>query len=291
MKEITILSGKGGTGKTTFTAALGSIVPEAVFCDSDVDASNLHIIFNPEFAETHIYEGAWKAEINTEKCLKCQRCINFCRFNAIEIIESGEIQINPFRCEGCRLCERVCPASAILSERSANSKWFVSKTRFGIMVHAIMGAGEENSGKLVTVIRNKAKNIADSMQARYIINDGPPGIGCPVISSLTGTNAAIVVLEPTQSSLHDAKRIFSLIRDFKISAFAIINKTDISDVIARDIKSYLETQNIPLLGNISYHPEVVKAQMDGKNIVEFDENSQVSLQIQKIWDKFLQITS
>ena len=205
MQEITILSGKGGTGKTSITAGLASIANNAVFCDNDVDAADLHLILEPDIIEKHQFESGKVAHIDKEICINCGICEQECRFDAIKSENGEKPEVNPFSCEGCRLCERLCPVDAITTTTNNNNWWFVSDTRFGQMVHAKMGAGEENSGKLVTTIRNHAKKIAKSTSAEFVINDGPPGIGCPVISSVTGTNKVLLVIEPSISGFHDAR--------------------------------------------------------------------------------------
>ena len=284
MKEITVLSGKGGTGKTTITAALAAIAKGAVYCDSDVDAADLHLLFHPEIEKEYIYQGAWIMNLNEQKCSQCGICSNNCRFDAIHQNENGSFYINPFQCEGCRLCERVCPEKAISSSRSSNNKWFVSKTRFGTLVHEKMGAGEENSGKLVTIVRNKTKEIAVEQNLNYIINDGPPGIGCATIASLTGTSVVLIIIEPTKSGLHDAKRLIGLIRNFDLPSFAIINKSDIHEDMTNQIEAYLNKEKIPVLGKIPFDKAFVEAMIQGKTIVEYDSDSSLSQQLTKFWE-------
>lgn len=284
MKEITILSGKGGTGKTTIAAALAAVAANAVFCDNDVDAADLHLLLNPEIIESHTFDGAWVATINQSRCIHCSICKEYCRFEAIHYKEGGRMKINPFQCEGCRLCERVCPAGAITSQRSTNNHWFVSETRFGTLVHARMGPGEENSGKLVTLIRKKAAEIAKATHADFVINDGPPGIGCSAIASITGTHAVLVVMEPTLSGLHDAKRLIELAQSFKISTFAILNKYDLNEDITSLIKKYLDKESIPLLAQIPFDPKMVTAMIHQKTIVEFEPKGELSKQIETLWE-------
>ncbi len=285
MDEITILSGKGGTGKTTLAAALTSIAENAVFCDSDVDAADLHLILQPEIKEEYTYDGGWVVSVNKEKCTGCGICLDYCRFDAVQYNENGEIEINPFQCEGCRLCERVCPVQAITSIRNRNNHWYVSDTRFGPLVHAKMGPGEENSGKLVTQVRKKAAEIALNMNARYIITDGPPGIGCPVIASLTGTGKVLLVTESTMSGLHDAQRLVDLVHMFNIKVYAVINKYDINCEVTRVIEKYLHENNIPVAGKIPFHADIVKAMINKKTIVEYKPESEVTGIIRDVWGK------
>ncbi|MFC2138586.1 ATP-binding protein [Bacteroidota bacterium] len=285
MKEITILSGKGGTGKTTIASAIASVAKNAVFCDNDVDAADLHLIMQPEIQEEHTFYGAWQAEIDNEKCINCGICIKNCRFNAIHSYEDSGLYINPFQCEGCRLCERICPQNAITSERSNNNYWYVSDTRFGKLVHACMGPGEENSGKLVTQVRKRAKEIAEETHAEYIINDGPPGIGCAAISSIAGTNKVLLVIEPTKSGMHDVKRLIELVESFEISIYAIINKSDINKDICTRIEKYLISRKIPLLTKIPFDKSMVESMIDGKSVIEFVPESKLSMKIKEVWSK------
>jgi len=283
MQEITILSGKGGTGKTTITAAIASIAKKAVFCDNDVDAADLHLILTPNILEENSFDSGSKAIIDIDKCTNCDICIDHCRFDSIHYDKDDNIYVNPFECEGCKLCERVCPADAISMIRSLNNYEYVSKTRFGYMVHAKMGAGEENSGRLVTSIRNKSKEIAKENNLDFIINDGPPGIGCPVISSVTGTNKVLLVIEPTKSGFHDIKRLIELLESFKVKTYALINKFDINTEISTEIEEFLKTINVPLLAKIPFDTIIVEAMINKKTINEFAPNSVISEKIKEVW--------
>lgn len=283
MQEITILSGKGGAGKTSITAAIASVAKNAVFCDNDVDAADLHLILKPKIIEEHTFYSAWVANIDEDKCTNCGICKKECRFDAIHYKDEGGLYINPFQCEGCRLCERICPVQAITSERNNNNKWYVSNTRFGKLVHARMAPGEENSGKLVTQVRKRAKEIAKEINASYIINDGPPGIGCTAISSITGTDIIVIVVEPTKSGLHDAQRLIDLSRNFKVSLFAIINKTDVSKEMTSKIISYLQSVDIPLIASLPFDKEMVSSMIKEQSIVEYNPDSEITRQIKKAW--------
>ena len=284
MREITVLSGKGGTGKTSITAALGSLARDTVFCDNDVDASDLHLIFDPSIEEEHPFHGGWKAAIDPEACSQCGACIRYCRFGAIIESRSGPPEVDPFRCEGCRLCERVCPSDAIHSERTANHAWYVSSTRFGTLVHARMAPGEENSGKLVTAVRKRAREIAVDHGASFIINDGPPGIGCPAIASLSGADLALIVLEPGKTALHDAGRLIDLIGSFQIPSYAILNKWDIDRDMALQITAFLEERSIPLLTRLPFQREMVEAMVERKTIVEYRPGSEISKKLRNLWE-------
>jgi MinD superfamily P-loop ATPase len=285
MKEITILSGKGGAGKTSIAAALASVVQNAVFCDNDVDAADLHLIFNPEIKESYTFSSGNKAVINTEECTNCGLCADYCRFDAIHSNDSGQLEVNHFQCEGCRLCERVCPAEAITIIKNNNNLWYVSETRFGTLVHAKMGPGEENSGKLVTEVRRKAREIATKLKADFIVNDGPPGIGCSAIASVTGTDLVLLVIEPTLSGLHDAARLVELAESFKIPIHAVINKFDINTEITRKVEKYLSDKNIPLAGKLAFEPKMVESMVVEQTILEFAPDENISRDFFSIWDK------
>jgi len=283
MKEITILSGKGGAGKTTVVAALASVAHNAVFCDNDVDAADLHLIFRPEIKEVHNFDSGTVATINPELCTNCGLCENSCHFSAIHKNEVGFPEVNPFNCEGCRLCERICPANAITTHKKLNNCWFVSETRFGTLVHAKMRPGEENSGKLVTKVRERAKEIAIKIGAHYVINDGPPGIGCTAISSITGTDAVLLVIEPTVSGLHDAKRLVRLVKSFDVPLFASINKYDINEAFTQIVEDYLLENNIPMVGKIPFTKLMVESMIEGKTVIEYTSINDIKKTFVDIW--------
>jgi MinD superfamily P-loop ATPase len=285
MKEITILSGKGGTGKTSVTAAIASVAGNSVFCDNDVDAADLHLIFDPDVKETHRFYGAWVASIDEDKCTNCGICKSHCHFDAIHFKEEGGLYINLFQCEGCRLCERVCPVGAISSERNNNNFWYVSDSRFGPFVHAKMGPGEENSGKLVTQVRQKAREIAREIASDFVINDGPPGIGCSAISSVTGANAVLLVVEPTRSGIHDTERLVELVQSFNIPLFALINKYDLNPRVSMDMEAFMDRKNIPLLGKWNFDVNIVESMIDEKSIVEFASESRPARVIEEVWEQ------
>ena len=285
MKEITILSGKGGTGKTSITAALASIVKNAVFCDNDVDAADLHLIFKPEIRESYSFDSGSKALINASLCTNCGLCADYCRFDAIKINALGNRKVNQYKCEGCRLCQRVCPTEAITMIESDNNDWFISETRFGPLVHARMGPGEENSGKLVTKIRQKAREIAADIKADFVINDGPPGIGCSAIASVTGTDAVLLVTEPTLSGLHDASRLIELVNSFNIPVFGLINKFDINAQITEIIKCHFAEKHIPIIAELPFDIKMVNAMLEEKNIVEYAPVELVATKLFSAWSK------
>ncbi|MEX2371186.1 MAG: 4Fe-4S binding protein [Bacteroidales bacterium] len=285
MRELVILSGKGGTGKTSITAAFSSLAQNAVFCDSDVDAANLHLVFDPTVIETHIFEGGYLPQINKALCNQCGICTDYCRFGAIKTTPLGELFVDPLKCEGCRLCERVCPPHAITSQRSNNSRWYLSSSRFGPLVHAEMGPGEDNSGKLVTKLRNKAAAVSRVTKAAWIINDGPPGIGCSAIASLTGADAVVVVTEPSAPGLHDLGRVLELIDGFRIPTYAIINKHDLHPSSTQRISAFLESKNIPLIALVPFSENFTSAMVNGQSIIEYAPESEIAGILTRAWEK------
>ncbi|PXY02629.1 (4Fe-4S)-binding protein [Marinifilum breve] len=285
MIEITILSGKGGTGKTGITAAFASLANNTVFADIDVDAPDLHLILEPEIKEENQFLGARIAKIDTQICTNCGFCIKECRFDAIHYRTEGGLEVNPFECEGCRLCERICPFKAISSEHSTNNHWFVSDTRFGTMLHAKMGPGEENSGKLVTTVRKNAKEKAREQNADFLLNDGPPGVGCSAIASLTGVDKVILVTEPSKSGFHDAVRLIELVQKFEIPLYAVINKCDINSEITKQMEYFFITQGIQLLGKIPFNEDMVNAIVNRKSIIEYKPDSEIAEKIKEMWNK------
>lgn len=284
MKELTILSGKGGTGKTSVTAALASLAGKLVYCDNDVDAPDLHLIFDPVILHETQFMGAWVASINPELCNNCGICAEHCRFDAIAF-NGDQHEVNPYHCEGCRLCEKVCPTGAATTEQSTKNNWYHSSTRFGPLFHARMAPGEENSGKLVALLREKAKEQAQKEGFQLLINDGPPGTGCTAISSVTGSDHVLLVIEPSLSGVHDAKRVIELVNGFNIPLSAIINKYDINETISSEIEHFLQNEKINYLGKLPFTSEVVKAMMQRQTIIEFAPEAPISRELDSIWKK------
>ncbi|MGC9089645.1 MAG: ATP-binding protein [Caldisericia bacterium] len=286
MKQVVILSGKGGTGKTSLAAAFAAIEKNCIVVDCDVDAPDLHILMKPKVIKTKDFYGLKLASIDKNKCVQCGSCINNCRFEAI----SDDYIVDPVSCEGCGVCSLVCPANAITYIDKKAGEIYISETKYGPMVHALLIPGEENSGKLVTMTRFSANMVAYEEKKDFIIIDGAPGIGCPVISSVSNTNFAIVITEPTESGLHDLKRVIELIDNFNSKPFVIINKFDINNEKTLEIKNYCESKNISVLGEIPFDIIFIKAMLEGANIIDYSPESEISLLIRKIWSKFKKLT-
>ena len=284
MKQLVVISGKGGTGKTIITAAIATLAQNKVMVDCDVDAANLYLLLHPKIQETHQFIGVKKARIDAKKCTLCGECIDICRFEAITEKEDGVINTDPISCEGCGTCSYLCPVEAIEMKESISGEWFVSRTKYGPFVHARLGIAEENSGKLVTEVRKKAKEIADKNDLDFVIIDGPPGIGCPVISSLSGTDLALVVTEPTLTGIHDMERVVQMANHFKTQTACFINKYDLNLQNSKQIESWCEKNSIPLIGKIPFDEEVTKSMVQGMPLTEYTNNSS-SKEIKKVWQK------
>ncbi len=280
MKQILVISGKGGTGKTVLSASFASLAKKCVVSDCDVDAADLHLLLRPKVKETINFKSGKSANIDENLCIKCGKCINFCRFDAI----TSDIRIDHASCEGCGVCTYFCPVSAIKMIENECGECFISDTRYGTMVHARLGIAEENSGKLVSLVRKKSQEIAAEQNCEFLIIDGPPGIGCPVIASLSGVDVAVIVTEPTLSGLHDAKRVIEVARHFKVAVNLVINKFDLNLDMTKTIEGYCSKNNIRLLGKIAFDEAFVKSLIEVKPIVEC-EYSKVNKDIVDIWQK------
>lgn len=264
MKEIVVLSGKGGTGKTTVTASLAALAKDAVLTDCDVDAADLYLLLNPKIKDTFKFWGSQKARINENKCIRCGKCETVCRFDAVK-----DFKVNPTFCEGCGVCYNVCSQKAIDMVDTLSGNWYISHTRYGPMVHARLGIAEENSGKLVSLVKKTARKIAEREGYKYIITDGPPGIGCPVISTLSGADEAMIVTEPTAAGLHDLERVLKLAENFKVTVKAVINKFDLAEDKSKEIEQYCSRKGIEVIGKIPFDEDVVKAISNGVPPVEY----------------------
>ncbi len=284
MKQLVVISGKGGTGKTVLSASFAALATNAVLADVDVDASNLHLLLRPEILERHEFVGGSKARVDARGCTACGRCRPVCRFDAISEDGEGIVRVDPLACEGCGLCARVCPSAAILMEPCVSGEWFVSTTRFGPFVHARLGIAQENSGKLVTLVRKKAREIGERDGRGLLIMDGSPGTGCPVIASLAGADLALIVAEPTPSGVHDLERIAGLARHFEVRAACAVNKFDINPGNAERIEAWCAGQAIPVVGRIPFDEGVLRTVAQGLPLVEGSEGP-AARGVRGIWDR------
>jgi len=282
MKELVIISGKGGTGKTSITASFAFLAKDKVLADCDVDAADLHILVHPRILHEEEFRGGVKAVIDSDKCVQCGSCRELCRFGAI----SAEFEVTPLSCEGCGVCFHVCPEQAVSIEEGLNGRWFISETRFGPMVHAALFPGEENSGKLVALVRNQAKVLARQQDKPLILVDGAPGVGCPVISSVTGADHVVIVTEPTLSGLHDMDRAMQLVKGFRISISVIVNKWDINAELSRQIEELAANRGARVLGRIPYDAQVIKALVQRRCVVE-NGPSPAATGIREIWQRLV----
>jgi MinD superfamily P-loop ATPase len=282
MKELVIISGKGGTGKTSVTASFAALAKRPVICDCDVDAADLHLLLTPHIREDHDFLSGHEAVIRPEDCTGCGICRDVCRFGAISV-DDGRFQVDPIACEGCGVCVRFCPQKAIDFPECLCGKWFVSDTRLGPMVHAKLGVAAENSGKLVSTVRREARALAEKEGRDCILVDGPPGIGCPVIASITGASQILIVSEPTVSGQHDLKRVLGLARYFQIPASVCVNKWDINPEMTGLIEEKAREAGARVVGRIRYDRAVTQAQIERKAVVETDAES--AADVARIWNQ------
>jgi MinD superfamily P-loop ATPase len=277
MREIVVLSGKGGTGKTSIVGSLAALVRGKVLADCDVDAADLHLLLSPSVRQETEFWSGQVAHIDPDKCTQCGLCPDLCRFSAIK-----DFKVDPVSCEGCGFCFHICPAEAITMKENLSGHWFISDTKYGPLVHARLGITEENSGKLVAQVRQQARQIAEERNLGYIISDGPPGIGCPVISSLSGANLALLVTEPTLSGIHDLERVLGVCRHFGITAVVCINKYDLNEENTHQIEGYCTSQGIRIAARIPFDNAVTEAMVRGVPVVEYCDG-RVSLEIKRLW--------
>jgi MinD superfamily P-loop ATPase len=281
MKELVVISGKGGTGKTTLMAAFASLTQKKVLCDADVDAADLHLIMDPTTVESHDFQSGHTAVINPEKCTQCGLCRELCRWDAID----ETFTVDPIACEGCGVCFYFCPEGAVDFPLNTCGEWSISQTRFGPMVHARLGIAEENSGKLVSLVRQEAKKLAEKEHLDLILTDGPPGVGCPVIASLGGANAVLIVTEPTVSGKHDMERVADLAAFFKVPAMVCINKFDLNVDASGEIETFVKEKGLSFQGCIPFDPAFTKAMVQGQTIFEYDGRSEAGEAVRQIWER------
>lgn len=284
--EIAIISGKGGTGKSSITAAFATMSQKVLLSDCDVDAANLHIIFNPTHDEEEVYIAGQTAVIDYQKCTNCGLCMEYCRFDAITKVDEKFV-VSETACDGCQLCWRICPEKAISMLDNDKSRMYTGNFRNGKVVYGRLAPGEENSGKLVTMVREKAKQVANDNSLEHIVIDGPPGIGCAVIASITGVDHVLIVTEPTISGLHDMKRTLELVSKFSLKPWVLINKFDLNENMAQEIEQYCKDNNILFAGKLPFSNMVVEAMVNCKSITEWAPNSELADKIKSIWNRII----
>mgnify|MGYP000928204279 CR=1 FL=1 len=282
--ELAVVSGKGGTGKSSVTAAFATAGERIVVADCDVDAANLYLLFNPEHDTEQVYIGGYTAVVDHALCTVCGICESYCRFDAITEVD-GKIMISETSCDGCFFCSRICPMDAITMVRSDRSRMYSGSFRNGKMVYGRLAPGEENSGKLVSLVREEAKRVATAQGMSTILLDGPPGIGCPVISTVTGVDRIIIVTEPTMSGLEDMKRVHEVARKFTGDVGIIINKYDLNEAMADRIEGWCVAQGSTLLGRLPYDRRVTEAMISGKSVTEMFPKAEISIILNEIWNK------
>lgn len=277
MRQVAILSGKGGTGKTTVTSSLAALAGRAVIADCDVEASNMPLLLNPEIRERREFETR-KAEINPESCLRCGLCVEECRFDAIR-----EFQVDPMKCEGCGACAYICPTGAVRLRPRVSGYLYVSETRYGPLCHADLLPGESSSGRLVSLVRERARDVALERGLDLILIDGAPGIGCPVIASVTGVDLGVIVTEPSMSGLHDMERALHLLRHFDVQPLIVINKYDLNIEMAGRIREFCDEEGVEVAALIPFDEAVVEAMLRGLTIIEYESKGRVSEELRRIW--------
>jgi len=280
IRELVVLSGKGGTGKTSLVGALGALARDKVLCDADVDAADLHLLLRPQIRERHDFYAGHQAAIDPERCVQCGECREWCRFGAI-----GEsLEINPLLCEGCGVCWYLCPVDAVDFPDNLCGEWYISDTRFGPLVHARLGIAEENSGKLVALVRREARRLAEEQGLNWILTDGPPGIGCPVIAALGDASAVLIVTEPSVAGQHDLERVAALAEHFGLPVFVLVNKADLHRPTAEAIADFCGAKGYAFLGHLPYEPDFTRAQVEGKTIMEYN-NQRLPALLREVWEK------
>jgi MinD superfamily P-loop ATPase len=281
LTELIVISGKGGTGKTSVLGAFASLAENKVLCDADVDAADLYLILEPNIRERQDFQEGHRAVIDKDKCTECGMCRELCRFRAI----SPEYEVDPIDCEGCGVCVYFCPAEAIEFPLKTCGELFISDTRCGPMVHARLGIAEDNSGKLVTLTRQRARELAKKKGLNLILTDGPPGLACPVIASITGADGVLIVTEPTLSGHHDMDRVVELANHFEIPASVCINKYDLNRDMTETIEGYARDKGLPVVGRIPFDPSFTEAMVQKQTIMEYDTNCNAAQEVKGIWER------
>ena len=286
MRELVIISGKGGTGKTSLTAAFAALAAReqrSILCDADVDAADLHLLMQPVIRQRTDFMGGSKAQINPDLCTGCGTCLPLCRFGAI----NERFEVDPIRCEGCGVCVDFCPVQAIDFPVQRCGEWYISDSRFGPMVHARLGIAEENSGKLVSLVRKAVRELAEENGRDLIITDGPPGIGCPVIAAIGGATALVIVVEPTVSGLHDMERVIDLAAHFKVPGMIVVNKFDLNPEMAQTIENAAQKRNVTLVGRVPFDPIFTHSMVAGKTLFEHGGETVTHQLVRDIWTKII----
>jgi MinD superfamily P-loop ATPase len=282
MKEVVVLSGKGGTGKTSIVGCFAVLARNKVLADCDVDAADLHLLLNPAVQQQNEFWSGQVSFIDEETCIHCNLCQKLCRFEAIK-----DYNVDPVSCEGCSFCSHICPVEAITMKENLSGHWFISDTRYGPLVHARLGIAQENSGKLVALVRQQAGLLAKEQAFDYIISDGPPGIGCPVISSLSGANLALLVTEPTLSGIHDLERVLGVCHHFSVPALVCINKYDLNEDNTHQIETYCHSQGVAVVSKIPFDNVVTEALVQMLPVVEYSRGK-VTQEIESLWHRVAQ---
>ena len=289
MKELAILSGKGGTGKTSLTAAFASLSEHMILCDADVDAADLHLLMEPDVQQRTDFVAGNEAVIDPDRCTQCGLCKDLCRFDAILFdTVPDRFEVDPIACEGCGVCHDLCPEQAIDFPQKTCGEWYISDTRFGPMVHARLGIAEENSGRLVALVRQETQKIVSEKKIDLVLTDGPPGIGCPVIASIGQSSAVLIVAEPTVSGRHDMERVARLAAHFKVPAMVCINKYDLNPDQTEAIEAFAGMNDIAVTGRIPFDPAFTRSMIEKKTVIETDDMSPVSLAIKSVWDRVME---
>ena len=283
IREIVIVSGKGGTGKTSLAAAFAALAKNGILCDADVDAADLHLLMQPEVKERTDFMGGSKAVINPDLCTGCGTCRTLCRFDAI----SDRYEVDPIRCEGCGVCVDFCPEQAIDFPVQRCGEWYISATRFGPMVHARLGIAEENSGRLVSLVRKETRQLAEERGLDLILTDGPPGIGCPVIAAIGGATALVIVVEPTVSGIHDMERVVDLAAHFRVPGMVIVNKYDLNVEMTETIEQLAVQRNLVVLGQVPFDPVFTRSMVQGQTLFEYGAETPTRQVVRDIWAKII----